>query len=328
MKTATRCTLAARILTALVVAAIAAPSWASMWSTMGSPNAGSYTISWNNNPAGCSYEDVYPPYGYYVEVCTWLQEASGSGGWVSVSASGTSRSFTGKAPGTYQYRLLSSFDGGAPYQIEWLPEVIVSSAPVAATSFRKCIPNGSSTCDSAYKLELDMINSGLLPSLPYGALIVSTSESAPISSILTVCSAAGVSGTKSACALIRSEQGMTDLDNELYARAAKVDPITIPPEIAPSAVSGGPIWEFIQQEAGENFSYIRYGTDPLHALLTFSLQVAWVEFVDLRDGSVHKIWVKRYDHRGVLRRLHGATETHRRNSGRWRVLSRGGRLRA
>jgi hypothetical protein len=259
-----------------------------MWSTMGSPNAGSYTVSWNNNQAGCSYEDVYPPYGYYVEVCTWLQEKAGSASWVSVGASGTARVFSGKAPGTYQYRLLSSFDGSAPYQLEWLPEVIVSYDPVVATTFRKCVASGSSTCDSAYKLEYDMNNSGLVSSLPYGTIIVSTSESVPISSILTICSSGGT-GAKSACALIRTEEGMTELDNEIYARAAKVNPIIIPATTAPSAVSGGPEWEFIQQEAAV-LTYVTHGTSILHSIWNWP-QVAYVDFVDGRDGSPHRIWV-------------------------------------
>jgi hypothetical protein len=261
-----------------------------MWSTSGSPNAGSYTISWNTNTAGCTWEDIYPPNGWYMQICNWLEEKAGSGVWTTASTSGNSISFSGKAPNTYQYRLLMSFDGGAPTQVEWLPEVVVSSAPVAATTFRKCVPSGGSSCDSAYKLELDMINSGLLSALPYGALIVSTSESVPISSILTVCSA-GPSGAKSACALVRGDQEMVDLDNKVYARAAQIDPVLIPPGVAPSAVSGGPEWEFVQQAAGENFTFVRYDTSILHAILTFSLQVAYVDFIDNRDGSAHRIWV-------------------------------------
>jgi hypothetical protein len=280
--------LGSRFLVMLSLSCGATQSWAAMWVTPGSPNAGDYIVSWNTNSAGCSWEDVYPPYGYYVYICNTLEEKAGTGGWLPVSASGNSASFSGRPPDSYQYRLLISVDGGAPTQVEWLPEVIVSSEPVINVTRRKCVANGSNACDGPYALKTDMIDSGLLGSLPFGALIISTSDSQPISAFLTVCSDSGV---KSACVL-SDNIGLKDLDNRLFARAAQIDPIDIPPGVATSGIQGGPNWELVSGNVQGQLAFTGASSYSIwHGLWTLSLNIVYMDFVDSRDGSVHRVWI-------------------------------------
>jgi hypothetical protein len=87
---------------------------------------------------------------------------------------------------------------------------------------------------------------------------------------------------------------MVDLDNRLYAKAAQVDVIVVPPNVAGSAVQGGPQWEFIQTyvqdyQNGGPLQFTGQGSSFLHGLI--SGQFAYMEFLDLRDNEVKRVYI-------------------------------------
>jgi RHS repeat-associated protein len=76
----------------------------SAWSISVSPSTsfdGSYTVTFGMS-LGCTthYEQ-----GYYWDECYELEENANGGGWVAVATSGTSKAFSGKSAGSYQYRI-------------------------------------------------------------------------------------------------------------------------------------------------------------------------------------------------------------------------------
>ena len=91
------------------------------WSMTASPSwslDGNYTVSWPYEPTGCEYTYIYP---YYMVECYWLEERVDGGNWVPVSTGDNVMSWnaTGKPDGTYEYRLVYSYDdccSGGGYQ--------------------------------------------------------------------------------------------------------------------------------------------------------------------------------------------------------------------
>jgi hypothetical protein len=272
--------LFSRATLALLIGGFASQSWAALWVTGASPNSGNYTISWGQ-PLGCVW------YSFYIQVCTWVEEKTGTGAWVQVAASGTSMSFSGKPVNSYEYRLMAAYTGSGPQQSDWLP-IVVTPTPVVTVTFRKCISSPNNTCDSPSALQMDMINSGEVSSLPYGSVILSSADSVPVSAYLTVCSG---SGGKSACPII-DNAGVVELDNKMFARAAKIDPILIPAGVASSAVQGGPQWELVSGSINQTLHFTGASSYSFwHGLWSLSLNIVYMDFVDARDGSVHRIWL-------------------------------------
>ena len=258
------------------------PSHAAMWVTDASPNNGNYVISWNTNPLGCTYEDIYPPYGYYVTICNTLEQSIGGGGWSAVSGSGTSVSFSGKSANTYEYRLMVSWDGGSPTQAEWM-QVVVSSAPSVSTQLRTCVPSQSNACDSSSALRQDILDSGIYSAMAYGSLILSSSQTLPLSEIFTVCYANG----KTVCSFMDSN-ALIDLENRMYAKAADIPVIEVPPEWGTSAT--GAEYELVEgyivtllPATGEN------GFSFYHGIIQFG-GFQYFKVVDSRTGQTKTVW--------------------------------------
>jgi hypothetical protein len=107
------------------------------WSMTASPSwsiDGNYTVSWPYYPTGCETTYMYP---YYMIECYWVEQRFNGGSWVPVSMPDYSMSWnaTGKPDGTYQYRLVYSYDdccsgGGYQYVIDGPITVEVGVPPL------------------------------------------------------------------------------------------------------------------------------------------------------------------------------------------------------
>ena len=92
-----------------------------------SPNStGNYTVSWSY-PLGCSTTYVQ---GFPIQLCTRLEEIA-NGQFTIAATSGTSKIYSGKAAGTYTYRIWGSYSGypGSGEVIWEGPVSVVVSTP-------------------------------------------------------------------------------------------------------------------------------------------------------------------------------------------------------
>jgi hypothetical protein len=80
----------------------------------------------------------YGGYPYYPVECYYLQESFTGGAWTRISAGGGSKAFSGKPPGTYQYRVNYTLElMGSPwdeYVVVWIVQLLLS--PLWLSHFR------------------------------------------------------------------------------------------------------------------------------------------------------------------------------------------------
>ena len=106
----------------------------------------------------------------------------------------------------------------------------VGAAHAAPTTIavRKC---SIYACDSAMSLRTKLASR--TATLPLGSLVFVSSQQYPLSAFARICP--GPRGGRDACLITAGDLGAVELDNEVYARAAAIEPIDIPPDVAPSA---------------------------------------------------------------------------------------------
>jgi hypothetical protein len=153
-----------------------------------------------------------------------------------------------------------------------------ASTPIAV---RKC---SFYACDSALSLKNEARLSHSY--LPIGSIVFVSSQQYPLSAFVRIC--AGPRGGKDACLITAGDLGAVELDNRVFARAAKVAPIDIPADIAPSATQAIP--ELAEGVVSRTLAYnFSHGVNPLHNLFN-PLTWYWMEFHDLRTGEEHRIY--------------------------------------
>jgi len=125
--------------------------------------------------------------------------------------------------------------------------------------------------------------------LPFGSIVFVSSDQYPLSAFARICP--GARGARDACLITAGDLGAVELDNQVYARATKIEPIDIPADVAPSATQAVP-------EIAEHWFYgrileftLRSGVSPWHDIFDPSTW-HWMEFVDLRTGELHKIFTR------------------------------------
>jgi hypothetical protein len=143
-------------------------------------------------------------------------------------------------------------------------------------------------CDSAASLK----NEARLAfySLPLGSIAFVSSQLYPLSAFVRIC--AGPRGGKDACLITAGDLGAVELDNQVYARAAKIAPIDIPASIAGSATNA--IQELAEEWMFTSGTLVvtgRVGVNPWHDLLN-PLTWVWMEILDTRTNQVQKVFVK------------------------------------
>lgn len=155
-------------------------------------------------------------------------------------------------------------------------------------------------CDNAMSLknEARMAYS----SLPMGSIVFVSSQQYPLSAFVRICP--GPRGGRDACMITSGDLGAVELDNRVYARAAAIEPIDIPPDVAPSA--GQSIPELVESWIFRPELLVhtgRFGTSPLHNLFNPSNWV-WMEFYDDRAKDVVRVYT---GDRIVVRFANGST---------------------
>ena len=143
-------------------------------------------------------------------------------------------------------------------------------------------------CDSAISLKNEA--RAAYGHLPFGSIVFVSSEQYPLSAFVRICS--GARGGKDGCLITSGDFGAVELDNQVYARATQIEPIDIPPEIAPTATQAtfelAEEWPF----AGRILEFtLRSGWNPLHNLFN-PLTWYWMEFHDFRTGEDYRVFVK------------------------------------
>lgn len=162
----------------------------------------------------------------------------------------------------------------------------VDTAHAAPTvAMRKC---EIYACDSAESLRVEArAASG---SLPFGSIVFVTSEQYPLSAFVRVCR--GSRGFKDGCLITSGDLGAVELDNEVFARASKIEPIDIPADVATSASSAE--WEIVEAWAFNEGLLVttgRTGWSPWHNLFE-PLTWHWMEFYDRRTGEFNRVHTK------------------------------------
>jgi hypothetical protein len=160
---------------------------------------------------------------------------------------------------------------------------VAHAAPTIAV--RKC---SIFNCDSAMSLKNEArAGAG---NLPLGSIMFVSSQQYPLSAFVRICP--GPRGAKDACLITSGDLGAIELDNQVYARAAAIEPIDIPIDIARSATQAIPelaeAWIFtarILETTG------RTGWSPWHDLFN-PLTWPWMEFFDFRTNTFHKVHTK------------------------------------
>lgn len=141
-------------------------------------------------------------------------------------------------------------------------------------------------CDSALSLKNEA--RAAYGSLPVGSIVFVSSQQYPLSAFVRIC--AGPRGAKDACLITSGDLGAVELDNEVYARAAAIEPIDIPSDVAPSATQAIP--ELVEGHvAGILVSTGRNGINPWRDLFN-PLTWPWIEFVDTRAPTLHQVFAK------------------------------------
>lgn len=157
---------------------------------------------------------------------------------------------------------------------------VAYAAPTIAV--RKC---SIFPCDSALSLknEARVAYGGL----PLGSIVFVSSQQYPLSAFVRICT--GSRGGKDACLITSGDLGAVELDNRVYARAAEIEPIDIPPDIAGSATQAIPelvegwILGPVLRATGRN------GWSPWHNIFN-PLTWHWMEFFDYRSKTLHKVF--------------------------------------
>lgn len=157
---------------------------------------------------------------------------------------------------------------------------VAYAAPTIAV--RKC---SIYACDNALSLKNEA--RAAYGSLPLGSIVFVSSQQYPLSAFVRIC--AGPRGGKDACLITSGDLGAIELDNRVYSRAAEIQPIDIPIEIARSATQAIP-------EIVEEYPYVRFlqfnmrsGVNPWHNLFNPATW-HWMEFVDHRTGQTYRVY--------------------------------------
>lgn len=141
-------------------------------------------------------------------------------------------------------------------------------------------------CDSALSLKNEARLAGY--NLPLGSIVFVSSAHYPLSAIARMCT--GARGARDACLITSGDLGAVELDNEVYARATSIEPIDIPPEIAPSATQA--IYELVESHIfrpGLLIATGRVGWNPWHNLFN-PLTWPWMEIHDDRSGVTSNVY--------------------------------------
>jgi hypothetical protein len=148
---------------------------------------------------------------------------------------------------------------------------------------RKCIVYA---CSSASQLKNEArIAYG---NLPFGSIVFVSSQQYPLSAFARICP--GPRGGRDACLITAGDLGAVELDNEVYARAAAIEPIDIPADIARGASPA--IWELVEGHVLATLVITgRNGINPWHNILN-PLTWPWMEVVDERTDAVQRIYAK------------------------------------
>jgi hypothetical protein len=161
----------------------------------------------------------------------------------------------------------------------------VAHAAPTTIAVRKC---SFYSCDNAMSLKNEArIAYG---NLPLGSLVFVSSQQYPLSAFARIC--LGPRGGRDACLITAGDLGAVELDNQIYARAAAIEPIDIPPTVAPSATSA--IEEIAEEWMFTSQTLIvtgRTGINPWHDLFS-PLTWVWMEILDTRTNELKKVFVK------------------------------------
>jgi len=158
---------------------------------------------------------------------------------------------------------------------------IVATAQAAPTiAVRKC---SIYACDNALSLKNEA--RAAYGGLPLGSIVFVSSQQYPLSAFVRICT--GPRGGKDACLITSGDLGAIELDNQVYARAAKVPPITIPAGVAGSASQATP--ELVEGEVIKVLKFaLKAGISPWHNLLDPSTW-EYMDFIDQRTLERHRI---------------------------------------
>ena len=155
-------------------------------------------------------------------------------------------------------------------------------------------------CDNAMSLKNEARIA--FAALPLGSIVFVSSQQYPLSAFARICT--GARGARDACLITAGDLGAVELDNRVYARAAAIEPIDIPPGVAPSATQAIPElaeeWMFSTGILSFN---LKDGWSPWHNILN-PLTWYWMEFHDSRTGENHRVYSK---DRVTLRFADGST---------------------
>ena len=152
-------------------------------------------------------------------------------------------------------------------------------------AMRKCMVYA---CDSAVSLKAEARIA--FSYLPFGSIVFVSSEQYPLSAFARICP--GPRGARDACLITSGDLGAIELDNQVYARASKIQPIDIPADVAPSATQATP--EIVEEwpfAAGILVFNLNDGWNPLHNLFN-PLVWYWMEFHDFRTGENNRVYAK------------------------------------
>ncbi len=155
-------------------------------------------------------------------------------------------------------------------------------------------------CDSALSLKNEARVA--YANLPLGSIVFVSSQQYPLSAFVRICP--GPRGGKDACLITSGDLGAVELDNEVYARAAAIEPIDIPTDFGRSATQATP--ELVE---GHVLSILvstgRNGINPWHNLFN-PLTWPWMEFIDTPNAHYSTGLCQGPNHVEVCRRLVGA----------------------
>jgi hypothetical protein len=152
-------------------------------------------------------------------------------------------------------------------------------------AMRKCVIYA---CDSAISLKNEA--RAAYGYLPFGSIVFVSSEQYPLSAFVRICP--GQRGGRDGCLITSGDLGAVELDNEVFARASKIEPIDIPADVATSASSAE--WEIVE---GWIFNREilattgRTGWNPWHDLFA-PLTWHWMEFYDYRTREFNRVHTK------------------------------------
>jgi hypothetical protein len=155
---------------------------------------------------------------------------------------------------------------------------VAYAAPTIAV--RKC---SIYPCDNALSLKNEA--RAAYGSLPLGSIVFVSSQQYPLSAFVRICT--GPRGGKDACLITSGDLGAIELDNQVYARAAKIPPISIPPSVGGSASQAIP--ELVEGEVLRVLQFaLKAGISPWHNILNPSTW-EYMDFIDTRTLERHRV---------------------------------------